>query len=346
MTQPPSISVLLPVRDAGETLDACLASLHGQKWTDWECLAIDDHSSDDSAAILAKWARRDPRIRPLSAPDPGGIVSALEEGRRQARALLVARQDADDLSDSSRLSRQIEAMRADDSLAVLGCMTRSDREPRPGMRRYLDWLSSCTDPAICAQEIWVESPIAHPTAMIRAAVLEEVGGYRERGWPEDYDLWLRIHRSGGGIRNLPEVLYEWSDSPERLSRNDHRYAPDAFLRCRLHHLRRWFAEQRIARPLAVWGAGRDGRRLARAWETELSQPGPAAASIAAFVDIDPRKIGGKRRDRPVLGFLDARRNLPDAFYLVAVGVEGARDMIRSDLASEGLSEGSDFLCLH
>jgi hypothetical protein len=48
----------------------------------------------------------------------------------------------------------------------------------------------------------------------------------------------------------------------------------------------------------------------------------------------------------VLSFGDARRKLPDAFYLVAVGVEGARDLIRSDLASEGLAEVRDFLCLH
>ena len=238
MTQPPSISVLLPVRNAGNTLEASLTSLHSQTWTDWECLAVDDHSSDNSSVILESWARRDPRIRPLSAPDLGGIVCALEEGRQQARAPLVARQDTDDRSDPLRLARQIEVMRADDDVAVLGCLTHSDREPTSGMRRYLDWPSSCTDAAVCAREIWVESPIAHPTAMIRAAILDKVGGYREMGWPEDYDLWLRIHRSGGRIRNLAETLYEWSDRPERLSRIDRRYAPEAFLRCRLHHLRR------------------------------------------------------------------------------------------------------------
>ena len=79
---------------------------------------------------------------------------------------------------------------------------------------------------------------------------------------------------------------------------------------------------------------------------ERSQAGPNAAPITAFVDINPRKIGRERRGKPVLRFLDARRSLPDAFYLAAVGVEGARDLIRSNLGSESLSEGRDFLCLH
>jgi hypothetical protein len=142
------------------------------------------------------------------------------------------------------------------------------------MRRYLDWLLDCIGPAACAREIWVESPVAHPTAMIRASVMERVGGYREMGWPEDYDLWLRIHRTGGSISNLSETLYEWTDSPERLSRRDSRYAPEAFLRCRVHHLRLWLAERGIDRPLLIWGAGRDGGSRERGMHRRRQDPPP------------------------------------------------------------------------
>ncbi|MBD3162445.1 MAG: glycosyltransferase [Candidatus Eisenbacteria bacterium] len=342
----PEISILLPIRDAADTLDDCLASLVSQTFGDWECLAVDDGSGDATAAILRRWAKRDGRIRPLTAPGPGGIVVALEEARRHARAGFLARQDADDRSLPRRLEEQRHALRAAPALAVLGCRTTDDGPIQPGMRRYLDWLGTCTDPDRCAREIWIESPIAHPTAMIRAPWLERVGGYRERGWPEDYDLWLRIHRAGGGIASLPEVHYVWRDRPGRLSRRDPRYGPDAFLRCRVHHLRRRLAERGLDRPLIVWGAGRDGRRLARAWEEERLRPGPAARPIEGFIDIDPRKIGRTRRGVAVRSFEESREVVPDAFLLVAVGVAGAREEIRSSLREAGLREEDDFFCLH
>jgi hypothetical protein len=284
------------------------------------------------------------------APPSGGIVSALEEARRLARSPLLARQDADDTSAPIRLERQVAAMdEAGEDLAVLGCLTiHRGTEPTEGMRRYLDWLDACASADACGREIWIESPIAHPTALMRADAIARVGGYREMGWPEDYDLWLRVHRAGLRIASLPERLYEWTDREDRLSRRDPRYAPGSFLRCRLHHLRRWLADHDPAgsRPLVVWGAGRDGRRLARAWEEEGRLTGPPASPVAAFIDIDPRKVGRSRRGRPVLAFEDSLRSHPGAIYLVAVGVEGARAIIRRSLVGSGLLEGRDFLCLH
>jgi len=349
----PAVSILLPVHNAESTLIASIDSIRAQTLAQWECIAVDDRSSDRSLEILQAWVSRDPaRVRVISAPPPGGIVAALEEARGAARAPLLARQDADDRSLPTRLEKQWTEMQdTGGDLAVLGCLTvPGGADPTEGMRRYLDWLDACArTEGACEREIWIESPIAHPTAMMRARAIAAAGGYREMGWPEDYDLWLRIHRAGMRIASLPQRLYEWTDHPDRLSRRDPRYAPDAFLRCRLHHLRRWLDERGILageRPLIVWGAGRDGRRLARAWDEEARTPGPTAPPVAAFVDIDPRKIGRARGGRPILDFHSVRRAFPDAFYLAAVGVEGARDLIRESLTKAGILELRDFICLH
>lgn len=333
--------MLLPIRDAAGTLDGCLASLVRQDLADWECLAVDDHSVDGSTEIARAWAIRDPRIRFVEAPAPGGIVAALETGRRLARGRLIARQDADDESRPARFARQVASLERDESLAVVGCLTDTPGGVTRGMQRYLDWLARCIAPEDCGREIWIESPIAHPTAMMRASALLEVGGYRESGWPEDYDLWLRLHRAGWNLANVPEVLYEWNDRPDRLSRRDPRYAPEAFRRCRVHHLQRWLAARGVDRPLVIWGAGRDGKRFVRAWE----ESGEGAV-VAAFVDIDPRKIGRRRRGRPILDPVAARDTFPGAFYLAAVGVPGAREQIRRALGEWGAVEGDDFLCVH
>lgn len=343
----PLLSILLPVRNAEENLNACLESLAAQTLQEWECWIVDDRSIDASAAIASAWAARDGRFRLRRTPEPGGIVAALETARAAARAPLLARQDADDRSLPQWLERQLRAIQADPALAVLGCLTCAATPPTEGMRRYLAWIEACTDSARCAREIWVESPIVHPTAVIRADRLESVGGYRESDWPEDYDLWLRLHRAGERLAAVPEALYEWNDPPDRLSRTDARYMPGAFLRCKVHHLRRWLAERGAGdRALVVWGAGRDGKRFARAWERELRFPGPAGAEIAAFVDIDPKKIGRTRRGRPIDRFEEARARVPGAFFVAAVGTAGAREIIRAELEASGLEEERDFVCAH
>jgi glycosyltransferase involved in cell wall biosynthesis len=323
-----------------------MESIRAQTLAEWECLAVDDHSTDCSRELLEAWAGADSRVRVLTAPAPGGIVLALEAARREARAPLLARQDADDRSLPDRLARQVAAMDADQAAAVIGCRTETPGDVTAGMRRYLDWLAGCTDPDRVAREIWIECPLAHPTAMMRAEALDHVGGYRDMGWPEDYDLWLRIHLDGGRLYNIPDRLYIWTDRPDRLSRRDARYTPAAFLRCRLHHLRDWLAVHAAGRSIVIWGAGRDGRRLARAWEDELHLGGAPAGEVVAFVDIDPLKLNRTRRGRPVITFASARSGIGDAFYLVAVGVVGARELIRAELGSSGLVEGRDFLCMH
>lgn len=340
------LSVLLPARNAEGSLASSLESIAAQTFPDWECLVVDDRSEDRTGEIARGWIARDRRFRLLGTTGAGGIVEALEAARRAARAAILVRQDADDRSEPERFGRQLRALEADPSLAVLGCRIRAGCGLTDGMRRYLEWVGSCLDPGTCAREIWIESPIVHPTAMMRADPIAAAGGYRALDWPEDYDLWLRLHRAGERIASIPEALYEWNDPPRRLSRTDPRYAAEAFLRCKVHHLRRWIDRVGAgARPIVVWGAGRDGKRFARAWEVENALPGPPAGAIAGFVDIDPRKLGRTRRGHPVRPLAESIARVPGGFYIAAVGVPGARSLIRTSLAAAGLREPDDFVCV-
>jgi hypothetical protein len=183
--------------------------------------------------------------------------------------------------------------------------------------------------------------------MLRAAY-EQAGGYRGVPWAEDYDLWLRMLRAGIVMAKLPEPLYDWIDHPGRATRTHPAYTAEAFHACRAHHLARFLGD----RGVIVWGAGRDGRRAARAM---LRQ----GVDIRAFLDIDPRKIGRIAYGKPILeagGWLAARREMvaegsaagsagPLPIVLAAVGTEGARELIQGRLAAEGLREGPDYLCI-
>ncbi|MBT8335306.1 MAG: glycosyltransferase, partial [Gemmatimonadetes bacterium] len=187
------MSVLLPVRNAVDTLDEALRSVLAQADVRFEVIAVDDGSSDGSSDILADRAREDPRVRVVSTA-PRGLVPALETARAAARAPLLARMDADDLMRPGRLATQRATLAEHPDWAVCGGHVRIIPRERlsAGRLRYESWLNSLADADAVERDLFVECPLAHPTWMLRADVVAQVGGYRDAGWPEDHDLLLRL----------------------------------------------------------------------------------------------------------------------------------------------------------
>lgn len=335
----PAVSVILPVRDAEPYLDACLRSIARQSWRDFEVIAIDDGSRDGSAERLAAWAGRDPRFRVLSRP-PRGVVAAMADGVAASRGELLARMDADDLMHSRRLELQVGALAADPRLDVVSCGVRffPRRRVERGYRLYEAWLDGLRDHAAILRERFVESPIANPTAMLRRGVYLAAGGYRDPPWPEDYDLWLRLAESGARFGKLRRRLHLWRLHPRRVTHRQPRYGRDGFLACKAHHLAR--GPLRDAGPTVIWGAGPTGKRLARLLAAE-------GVAVEAFVDVAPRRIGGRIAGRPVVaaGALPGLLAGPRAVVLAAVAARGARALIRRRLDEIALVEGEGYWCV-
>lgn len=336
----PTVSILLPVRDAGAHLESCLRSIERQTLRDFEVIAVDDGSGDGSGEALRARARSDRRYRVIPGPATG-LVAALNVGLEHCRAELVARLDADDAMTPRRLELQAETLQGDATLEVLSCLVRSIPRARiaEGFRRYDRWLNSLLTHDDILRERFVESPVAHPSVMARRSTLEAAGGYRDMGWAEDYDLWLRLLAGGARFAKVDRILHLWRDHPGRLTRTDSRYSVERFLACKAHHL--------VTGPLngagqvLIWGAGQTGKRLAKA----LLKLGVAPA---AFVDVDGKKVGRRPAGVPVHGVADLLplvRRQSRTVVLVAVARRGARDLIRPRLERRGLSEGRDYWCV-
>jgi glycosyltransferase involved in cell wall biosynthesis len=325
---PPRVSVLLPVKDAVGTLPECLGSLRAQSLADHEVVAVDDGSSDGSGALLEKAAALDPRVFVLR-PARHGLVNALNAALSAARASLIARMDADDVALPDRLRHQAARLEAARGVDILGAQvevlggTRND-----GMRAYVVWSNALLDDAAMRRDLLVESPLVHPSVMMRTAALLGLGGYRDYDGPEDYDLWLRAAAAGLRFSKLPEVLLQWRDSESRLTRRDPRYAPERFFARKLQAL----LEGPLAAggPVVVWGAGEIGKAWARAL---LEQGMP----LRAFVEVDPRKLGQRIHGAPVLSVAEASE-LGPALHLAAVGQPGARARIREEARRRGIAD--------
>jgi glycosyltransferase involved in cell wall biosynthesis len=325
----PRVSVLLPVRDEEPFLAECLESLSAQTLSEFEVVVVDDGSTDASAEIATEHARHDGRFRVLR-QEPAGMVAASEHAREEARAPLLARMDADDIAVPERLELQATAI-DEEGLAAVGGRVEYFPDPSDGMRAYADWLNSLVTVESALRDLWVECPLPGPGLTARA----ELVSYRDRGWPEDYDLVLRIWEAGGRFRNVAALVHRWRDHPERLTRTQPAYTLDAFRRCKVHFLRRTLlAGERAA---VVWGAGPTGKALAR----ELLASG---TPLAAFVEVDPRKLGKRIHGAPVVS-VEHAADFPGALALGAVSGPEGRARARELAAGHGLVEGEDFVAV-
>jgi len=320
------ISVLLPVRDAEPYLDEALQSLARQTHEELEVIVVDDGSRDASGEIAREWARRDARFHVVS-QEPAGFVAASERARAEARGAYVAAMGADDVARPRRLELQL-AVLEEEGLTACGGRVAFFPQVSDGLRRYERWLNSLTSIDDAERDLFVECPIGHPTLFARADSVS----YRAVDWPEDYDLVLRLWAAGGRFRNVAEVVVDWRDHPARLARTDPRYSLEAFARCRVHHLRRHMLR---GRPVVIWGAGPVGKLHARAL-------GAAGVEIAAFVDVDPRKIGKRIYGIPVLSHSDGPR---DGVALGAVAGEAGRARLRELAREQGRRDGVDFVAV-
>jgi S-adenosylhomocysteine hydrolase len=137
------------------------------------------------------------------------------------------------------------------------------------------------------------------------------------------------------MANVPRVLHFWRERDGRASRRDPRYSADAFRRCKIHFLRHGRLSGHAS--VGIWGAGRVGKAFART----LAEEG---VRVRHFFDIDPRKIGQRIDGARVRDARDAGEP-GGAYLLVAVGSNGARELIRAELAVLGMREPRDYRCV-
>jgi len=163
--------------------------------------------------------------------------------------------------------------------------------------------------------------------------VEQVGGYQDHGWAEDYDLWLRITAAGWKLAKVPERLLEWRHTEERHSMTSSRYDLEAFQDARAHYLARH--PLLSSRRVALAGAGKTGRGLGKRLRSH-------GIEIVCYYDVDPRKVGKQVDGVPIRAWkgLDPPGETP---LVAAVGAPGARALIRPEAKRAGYTEGVDLI---
>lgn len=301
----PLISILTPFKNTARYLPECLESILSQSYEEWELLAVDDHSTDNSREIIEGFSQKDPRIKVFT-NQGAGIIEALRLAFSKSRGSLITRMDSDDVMAADKL-RDLSAgllERGRGHVALGQVKYFSDQGISDGYARYERWLNGLTSTGDNYSEIYKECVVPSPCFMVYREDLDLCGAFTPDRYPEDYDLTFRFYKHN--LKCIPsgKVLHYWRDYPMRTSRTHVHYANNTFLAIKLKYFLELDYDQE--RPLTLWGAGDKGKFIAK---------GLLKSQIPFhWICDNPKKIGcsiynQEMKDVPFLPSLDRPQSI-------------------------------------
>jgi hypothetical protein len=169
--------------------------------------------------------------------------------------------------------------------------------------------------------------------MIRRKLFDEYGLYKVGGFPEDYELWLRLMDQGVQFSKVDAVILDWYDDKNRLSRNHANYDSEAFFEIKTKYFFKWFQKtfEFNPRPILVWGTGKSVIEKSKYLEDYNLE-------IVGYVDVI-RKKGNHINGKPVFFYED----IPEGVFLLSyVSDRKGRQQIHEFLIKNNYEEGKDF----
>lgn len=326
------VSILMPVKNTASFLEECLHSILEQTYSNWELIAVEDHSQDDSWSILNRYALKDKRIKVYQNTGKG-IIQALRMAYTYSKGDLITRMDSDDTMPSQKLNMlSSDLKKAGQGHLATGLVQYfSEQELGNGYLRYAEWLNSLSLKGNNYQEIYKECVIPSPCWMVYRNDLDRCGAFDFDRYPEDYDLCFRFYEKQLKCLPTKHILHHWRDSEGRTSRHDPNYADNSFLELKLYYFMKLDYQEN--RPLVLWGAGKKGKRLALALQK--------AAAPFYWICNNEQKIGKDIYQHRIHG-IEYLKQLSIPQIIIAIAQPDAQKNIRADFDNQGLKAIKDF----
>lgn len=252
------ISIVMPVKNTSSYLEECLDSIVNQTYANWELLAVDDGSTDDSHSILEHYAQNDKRIKVFMNAGQG-IIEALRIAYKNSSGEFITRMDSDDIMKASKLevmSTQLNEIGK--GHIALGLVSYFSKDGiGDGFKKYEDWLNQLSKAGNNFHEIYKECVIPSPCWMMYKSDFDMCGAFNSSVYPEDYELTFRFYANK--IKPIPtqEVLHLWRDYSTRTSRTHPHYADSSFIELKVNSFLELDYDSK--RNLVLWGAGSKGK---------------------------------------------------------------------------------------
>ncbi|SNR65025.1 Glycosyltransferase involved in cell wall bisynthesis [Maribacter sedimenticola] len=258
----PLVSILIPFKNVAPYLEECLGSIQQQTYLNYEVIAVNDHSNDDSLAIAQRYSAKDARFK-IYCNEEKGIITALRKAYKHSKGTFITRMDSDDYMTEHKIETMVSALmnNGKGSLALGLVRYFSKTGVNDGYARYEKWLNKLTVKGHNFKEIYKECVIPSPCWMVYRSDFEICGAFKPNRYPEDYDLAFRFYEHGLSCIATNQVLHFWRDYTTRTSRTSEHYAQNYFIAIKLHYFLK--LEYDTGKTLVVWGAGKKGKEVAR-----------------------------------------------------------------------------------
>lgn len=235
------ISVIIPCYNYGRFLAQTLDSLISQTYPHWECIIVDDGSTDNTSQVAEQFVRNDSRFRYVY-QENSGVSAAKNTGLKNSTGDYIQFLDSDDLIESKKFEQQISFMQQQGEVDILYSNMLYFPSEDPSRRRYCMWLAEKDDrpwmPEVSGEGSKILRELVHGNIMVinspllRRTVIEKVGLFDEsiRSW-EDWDYWLQCAIGNRYFQydNPPGSLALVRMHPESVSKNTWNMLFNSFL---------------------------------------------------------------------------------------------------------------------
>jgi len=283
----------MPFKNTEQFLKECVDSILNQTETNWELIAINDHSTDDSFKMLKEYSEKDNRIKVYSNIGDG-IINALRWAYSKCNGELITRMDSDDIMTKDKLSvlksNLLKSGRGHIGLGLVNYF--SENQLGEGFKRYESWLNALTKEGKNFEGIYKECTIPSPCWMVFKKDLDLCEAFQPNRYPEDYDLAFRFYLQGLKPIVCNTLLHNWRDYSTRTSRTHIHYADNTFMEIKSHYFLKHEYDKN--KNLVIWGAGDKGKTMAK----KLIEKG----INFYWICDNPKKIGKHIYDQEMLPF--------------------------------------------
>ena len=326
------VSIVMPVKNTSIYLEECLTSILNQTYANWELIAVNDHSTDNSLEVLSSFSQKDKRIQVFN-NNGKGIIDALKLAYSKSSGDFITRMDSDDIMSKNKLEVMVSQLQKNGKGHIaLGLVKYFSKDGiGEGFSKYEAWLNGLTEQGTNFKEIYKECVIPSPCWMISRVDFDKCGSFNSEVYPEDYDLVFRFFQYGLKCLSSNDLLHLWRDYSTRTSRTDKHYADSSFIEIKTNYFLKLHFDK--TKNLVVWGAGKKGKFVA-----ELLLKNNIHFE---WICDNPKKIGKDIYNQKMLPFtaLDKMENTQS---IVTVASPTAQEEIKNYFSERGQESMKDY----
>jgi glycosyltransferase involved in cell wall biosynthesis len=189
------VSIVMPTYNRAHLIGKAIDSILKQSHNNWELIVVDNQSTDNTRDIVESFVSKDSRIRYFNVEKSSnqGLSEYLNYGIKIAEGEFIARLDDDDeWNDKDKLSKQVNFLNENKDYILVGGGAIVVDENSKELYRF---FKRETDAEIRKNALYA-NPFCHSTVLFRKEVALKAGGYKNLIFGEDWDLWLRLGKTG------------------------------------------------------------------------------------------------------------------------------------------------------